>query len=215
MRLPLRTLLVFAVAGAAGFWLAGALPWGPGGGAQRERLAAEVSELRQQLARAERLKQVDRRAGAELRSALLGAETRRAELERRLAVYRRVLVPERTAHGLGVEDLAVYGVPPHGTLQYRVVLAQGVQRDQVAAGSLELSLRGRLEGDWVDQPLDRVDYRFHYLHVAEGTLRLPPRVVPEELRVRLRPSGGQEAVERRFAWHSVYQAQPASLLHGG
>lgn len=201
----LRTAVLVGVGLVLGFVLAGKLPWGPGGYGQRTRLAAELAQVHQALARAERLAQVDRRASAQLQAELVRAEAQRAELARRIEVYRRVLVPARAAQGLGIEDVSVFHAEPDGALHYRVVLAQGVERRQAAVGTLEMTVRGRSGSAWVDLPLVSVPYRFHYLHVIEDALPLPPGLTAQDLKLTLRPKGAREGITRSFGWRSVYQ----------
>lgn len=204
----LRAAALVGVGLVAGFVMAGKLPWGPGGYAQRTRLAADLAQAHQALARVERLAQVDRRASAQIQAELVRAETERAELARRIEVYRRVLVPARAAQGLGIEDVSVFHAAPDGALHYRVVLAQGVERGQAAVGTLEMTARARSGSAWVDLPLVSVPYRFHYLHVIEDALPLPPGLVAQDLTLTLRPEGASESITRNFAWRSVYQSPP-------
>lgn len=201
----LRTVVQVGVGVALGFVLAGKVPWGPGGYAERTRLAAELAQAHQALARTERLAQVDQRASAQLQAELVRAEAQRAELARRLEVYRRVLVPGRAAAGLGIEDVSVFHADPDGALHYRVVLAQGVEREQAAAGTLEIAVRGRTGSAWVDLPLVSVPYRFHYLYVMEDALTLPPGLEAQDLKLTLHPQGARAGITRSFAWRSVYQ----------
>lgn len=201
----LRATVLVGVGLGLGVVLATKLPWGPGGYGERTRLAAELAQAHQTLARVERLAQVDRRASAQIQAELVRAEAQRAELARRIEVYRRVLVPTRAAQGLGIEDVSVFHAEPDGALHYRVVLAQGVERGQAAAGTLEMTVRGRTGSAWVDLPLVSVPYQFHYLHVIEDALPLPAGLMAQDLKLTLRPQGARASITRSFAWRSVYQ----------
>lgn len=198
-------LAVFALGLLVGYVLAGALPWGPGGGAQRMQLATELATARQVLARTERLAQVDQRAAQQVQTELVRTEARRADLARQLAIYQRVLEPGR-ADGLAVDDVAVFNADADGALHYRVLLTQGANGGQAAQGTLALSVRGPRAGKAAEQVVVRAPYRFHYLHVMEGPLPVPDGWVPDELAVTLRPAGRGAPVTRVLRWQGVYEA---------
>lgn len=210
MSLRVGAAFLLAVGATAGFALATWLPWGPGGGAQRARAVRELGQTREALARAQRLMQVDQRAATQVQVELARAETQRAELARRLAVYQRVLAPGAARAELTIEDVSLSRTAPGDPPRFRVVLAQGAQPAEPAHGMLELTVRGRHQGAWADIALARSEYAFHYLQVLDGDVRLPEGLDPVELRVTLTPRGAGRRVERTFTWGALLEPGPPS-----
>jgi hypothetical protein len=205
VRVRVGAAFLLALGTSAGFALATWLPWGPGGGAQRARVVHELAQTREALERMQRLTQVDQRAAAQLQAELVRAEAERADLARQLAVYQRVLAAGGTHTDLAIEDVSLYRGGPGDVPRFRIVLAQGTRPAVPARGTLELMVRGRHRGAWADVALARSEYRFHYLQVLDGDLRLPAGLDPVELRVRLIPRGDGKRLERVFAWAALLE----------
>ncbi|HQU16602.1 MAG: DUF6776 family protein [Gammaproteobacteria bacterium] len=174
------------------------------------QLQKDNDVLREQLAMAQRSRQVDREAYDEVKGSLKGLQDQVLELKQDLAFYRTVVGPRAGKVGLRIQSLMVSRTGDPSIYRYQLVLSQVLKRDQWAQGGVTLEVDGRQGGTpgrlslkdlEVDRKAPTLVFRFKYFQRLQGRLRLPPRFTPRSVLVRVRvetPTRG--VIEKTFQW---------------
>ena len=210
-------LLIAAVAWllslAATWWLATFLdgadrPAAPAPAVQpvgdREQ-AAQLRELRQQVATLKRSDQISRNANIGLQTTLAEREEEVSGLRADVDFYERLVGSTGQRQGLRVHE-ARFSPETGGTWHYTVVLTQNLNRGAISKGGMRFAVEGVRAGKLQTIKWDELlqkdkapakPFSFRYFQQLEDSIMLPPGFTPQRVKVTL--SGG---VEQSFAWQA-------------
>jgi len=206
--------------------MGGALTWHATPAAHRARevaaLQARIDGLEQQLANAQRDRQVTGIATASLRRTLTQREEEIAGLRADLAFYARLVGGEAQGEGLKVQQVGLQRLPGSHGWNLSLSLTQNAKRDAEVSGTVTASVQGVRGGKVVqlDWPAlgdtaqrDGLPFRFRYFQALHATFVLPADFRPTQLTVHVAPSGGAP-IERSIDWAAALAAAPPPLSPG-
>ena len=178
-----------------------------------------LAETERALALLERARQVDEQAYAEIRRDRAALEQQIHDLQKELAFYRGIMVPESRRVGLQAQGFVVEPVPgQENRYRFRLVLVQIKKNDRIASGRVRLAVTGQQDGAvrTLDQAAISTDasphfkYRFRYFQNIQGEWRFPAGFVPERVTVKAVPSRrGADPLEWTFEWPAEHPQAPA------
>lgn len=179
---------------------------------------AEAKELREQVAYAERSRDIDAQASEEVRGSLAKLQAEVAELREQIAFYQAIVSPQESRLGLRVLEaiLAPGDTPQQWNLE--LVLIQSAQREKPAKGRITASLVGLRKGAEETLELEqlllegqRLDaFEFRYFQELTAQLELPADFNPKRLAVTLQPDGaGSNRVVEEYEWAGIVRIEPA------
>ena len=160
--------------------------------------------LREEVATLQQLQAVDRQAQSVLRQRLALLTAQNSELNRRLLLLQRVLVPDGQPASLGIADLHLAAREVRQRVGYRMLLARATAaRDPGRlAGRIELWSGGRQQGQAQQLRLAKLPLSLQRVQHVTGTLMLPVGFSPETLRVVVSPRG-QAPMVFEYAWQEL------------
>ncbi|MCG6887812.1 MAG: hypothetical protein LJE74_11430 [Proteobacteria bacterium] len=178
-----------------------------------EDLQQDVSDLREEKARLQRAKQVEREASEVLDQRLKILQGEVLELKKELAFYRGIVSPRDASRGLRLQR---FSIEPHSqrTYRYTVVLTQVLKNDRMAVGQVKLKIEGLMNGQPRTLNLDAIseksvkelNYRFKYFQSLEGDLVLPKGFQPLRAMVQIQPGGRtNDMIEKTIDWPTEEQ----------
>ena len=198
----------------------GALTWHATPAAHRARevaaLQARIDGLEQQLANAQRDRQVTGIATASLRRTLTQREEEIAGLRADLAFYARLVGGEAQGEGLKVQQVGLQRLPGSHGWNLSLSLTQNAKRDADISGTVTVSVEGLRAGQVVqlDWPAlgdttqkDGLAFHFKYFQALHATFVLPAGFRPTRLQVHVAPKGAA-VVERSIAWADALASAP-------
>lgn len=186
-----------------------------------EERGRRVAELERELAARDVSRRVDQQAQAEAQAMIGELQAELARQQQDLDFYRGLVSERFGAGNLKIQQLSV--VPAGGDRSYvvEVTLVQTTLRDQLASGTLSLSLDGSRGGALTRLPMrelaadgrSQVSFSLRYFHTARIPIVLPEGFEPAALRVEFRSNrGGPEPQQQTFPWASVLEMPPAVFL---
>jgi len=176
-----------------------------GGKLLREQ-AAQLKDLRQQVATLKRSDQISRNANAQLQASLTEREEEVSGLRADVDFYERLVGSTGQRQGLRVHE-ARFAPESAGTWHYTVTLTQNLNRGAISKGSMRFVVIGVRDGKlstikW-DELLQKPGappkpFSFRYFQQLDDSVMLPPDFTPQRVRVSLQGSGN--TVDQVFAW---------------
>lgn len=167
--------------------------------------AAQIRELRQQVATLKRSDQISRNANIGLQTTLAEREEEVSGLRADVDFYERLVGSTGQRQGLRVHE-ARFRPETGGTWHYTVVLTQNLNRGAISKGGMRFAVEGVRAGKlhtvkW-DELLQKPNapgkpFSFRYFQQLEDSIMLPPGFTPQRVKVTL--SGG---VEQSFPWQA-------------
>lgn len=195
--------------------------------ALERRLEAQgrrVAGLEREVAAGQVSRRVDEQAQAETQAMIGDLQAELARQQQDLDFYRG-LVSERFGSGsLKIQKLAVVPADAERSYVVEVTLVQTTLRDQLASGTLSLSLDGSRRGaltrlsmrEVAEGSRPQVSFSLRYFHTARIPIVLPEGFEPATLRVEFRSNrGGPEPQQQTFPWVSVLETPSAVFLTPG
>jgi hypothetical protein len=166
------------------------LPGEPADAALRE----EVATLRQ-------LQAVDRQAQSMLRQQITQLTAQNGELNRRLLLLQRVLVPDGMPAAVGIADLrlAVHGQSQRTSFRLLLARASAPQDAGKLVGRVELWVTGVQQGRAQQLRVAQLPLALERVQHVTGSLALPADISPQALRVDVLPRG-QAPMSFEYAW---------------
>jgi hypothetical protein len=166
---------------------------------------AEVAELRESLARAQRSVQMNETAFQELDRALKASAHEIVKLREELNFYRNIISPSDKKSGLRIQNLLIEPTGAANHFRYKLVLIQALKHEQTINGSAWFEIVGVQGGqDSVlaipgkDEQLIKINFK--YFQDIEGEFELPKNFKPRRVKINVKPTRGLEAVEESYAW---------------
>ena len=175
------------------------------GKAAREQ-AAQIKDLRQQVATLKRSDQISRNANAQLQSSLTEREEEVSGLRADVDFYERLVGSNGQRQGLRVHE-ARFAPESAGTWRYTVTLTQNLNRGAISKGSLRFEVIGVRGGKLNTIQWDELlqspkapgkPFSFRYFQQLEDSVMLPPGFTPQRVHVTLQGNGN--TVDQTFAW---------------
>ena len=172
------------------------------------RLKDENAVLAERLAAVERLYALERKANSELVDSLRSLQGELLELNEDRAFYRG-LVTSVTEKGLGIASFDVASGENEHDYTFRIVLTQNLKGAKVVAGTVDLSVAGKHEGqpktiaygELEDARPRPMSFRFTHFQKIEGRLTLPQGFVPVQVDVNVVTEGDRKKnVKKTFEW---------------
>ncbi|MGV6815709.1 MAG: DUF6776 family protein [Thiotrichales bacterium] len=185
-----------------------------------EVLKEENRSLKNQLALANRSKEIDRQASQELVSALAEREDELAELKEELNFYMSMVSSEGEGgfSEIKIRSFDIVKSDRKGRYIFRLVLSRTELGGKPTKGNVELRIQGKrgkeevilgwddiaAEADW------KPEFGFLNFQRLEGTLQFPADFVPENVLVKIMPSKGKgESIQQSFSWSAVLKGEKA------
>jgi hypothetical protein len=176
-------------------------------------LRQDVDDLREEKARLQRAKQVEKEASEVLDQNLKMLQGEILELKKELAFYRGIVSPRDASRGLRLQR---FSLAPHGrrTYRYTVVLTQVLKNDRLVSGQVKLKVEGLQNGRprtldlnaISEKPFKELGYRFKYFQSLEGDLVLPKGFQPLRATAQILPRGhSKDMIEKTIDWPTEEQ----------
>jgi hypothetical protein len=167
--------------------------------------------LREDIATLRQLQAVDRQAQSVLRQQLTRLAAQNGELNRRLLLLQRVLVPDGLPASLGIADLQLAAHGERQRIAYRMLLARAIAPQDIGklVGRVELWAVGLQRGRTQQLRLAQLPLALQRVQHAVGTFALPADFSPETLRVEVLPHG-QAAMYFEYAWQDLIDSSAAA-----
>ncbi len=153
--------------------------------------------------------QLDRLALVNAQKALADLHEELSEVKQEVDLYRRIGSAEEPDETLAIKDFQIIH---DGGVQYRLTLSQGVAQESEIKGIVQISFKGRIQGEKRTLTLKDVDkehasglhFGFQYYQLLSGTILWPDGFVPESVEVRVVSAvPGEGNVLKRWAWDEV------------
>lgn len=177
---------------------------------QFSELEAENSALREEVARLNRIRQIDREARKQLLEDYGAAQGELEELRRRLALFEAVLNLEEGKPGVKVHSFTLEAGHLQNEYVYDLVLTQIGENYDMISGVVDFTVDGVQGGKSATLSLlelsatgeSSIAYEFKYFQTLKGTLVLPDGFTPREIEVRVAPSKDSKrpGSTQRFPW---------------
>ena len=167
--------------------------------------SAEIADLRESLARAQRSVQMNETAFQELDRSLKASAQEIVKLREELNFYRNIISPADKKSGLRIQNLLIEPTRTANHYRYKLVLIQALKHEQTINGSATLEVVGAQGGQdavfSIPGPDDKlIKVNFKYFQDIEGEFDLPKNFKPRRVKVNVKPNRGAETVEESYAW---------------
>jgi len=167
--------------------------------------SAEIADLRESLARAQRSVQMNETAFQELDRSLKASAQEIVKLREELNFYRNIISPSDKKSGLRIQNFLIEPTGTANRYRYKLVLIQALKHEQTINGSASLEVVGAQGGQDsvfpIPGPNDKlIKVDFKYFQDIEGEFDLPKNFKPRRVKVNVKPTRGVEAVEESYAW---------------
>lgn len=183
-----------------------------------ETLSSENLTLKNQLALANRSKEIDRQASHELVSALAEREDELAELKEELNFYISMVSSEGGDgfSAIKVRDFDMVEADRKGRFIFKLVLSRTERGGKPTKGKVELRIQGKRGKEevvlsWGDVAAEgdrKPEFGFLNFQRLEGTLQFPADFVPENVLVKILPTKGKgETIQQSFSWNAVLRGE--------
>ncbi|WP_369600917.1 DUF6776 family protein [Hahella sp. SMD15-11] len=208
-------ILITLVASAAAGWRVGA--------GQLEQVRQEAAEMREQLgalqseratlmtevARLERLHEVDQVALDELRQSLEALESERRQMQQDIAFYKGIMAPSDGKTGLAIQKFELRKGESPRHWRYKFVLTQLGNNGKRISGQVTLSVVGEQNGetrilslrDLAGAEKLGMPFRFRYFQEFTGELTLPEAFEPGQIQIVAQGRGKRATkIEKAYDW---------------
>lgn len=170
-----------------------------------EQVMQQNTGLRERIALLERAAQVEQQAYREVDQTLTSLQAERLALKEELAFYRGI-VSDNQAKDLTIRGLEI--IPqPSGDYHYRLVLTQNMKNGKVIKGKVDIVVTGVLNSEPTSLGLDdltedgELELSIMHFQRFEGNLVLPEGLIPDTVRVVVKPQDGRgKKVEKSYPW---------------
>ena len=172
---------------------------------QVKERSAEIADLRESLARAQRSVQMNETAFQELDRSLKTSAQEIVKLREELNFYRNIISPSDKKSGLRIQNLLIEPTATANHYRYKLVLIQALKHEQTINGSASIEVVGVQGGQDSVFPVPGPDEKlikvnFKYFQDIEGEFDLPKNFKPRRVKVNVKPARGVETVEESYAW---------------
>lgn len=175
-----------------------------------DALNAEITDLKQEVARLETHREIDREAYKEVEGSLLTLQEKIQEQQDAIAFYRGIVSPQDGNSGLRVQDLKLSRGSAEYEFNLRLVLVQAMKHDRKVTGNVVLSVEGSQDGTAMTYALADLlppdaeaawPFAFRYFQDFDRQLVLPDGFTPERIHVEVRSKTRSIAsIEESFPW---------------
>jgi hypothetical protein len=133
------------------------------------------------------------------------------ELKKELSFYKSIVSPEQGSRSLAIQTIQLKQ-NEEGGYYFKIMVSQRGQNDQIARGTIEVSIEGVQKGQPLTLQLAEVSkdtknplkFGFKYFQNFEGVMILPEAFQPDLLNVKVIPSAGKiKTVDEQFAWSDL------------
>ena len=178
---------------------------------QQRALNAQIENLKQQLANAQRDAQVNDVATKSLRVTLTQREEEISGLRANLGFYSRLVGGDTQRQGLKLQEAKLEPIPGSHGWNLMLSLMQTAKRNDEITGSVTISVEGLRDNkvvqlDWAalgNAPQkDGLPFRLMYFEQLHGTIVLPANFRPMRLHISIQ-SAGEAAVMRTVSWEDA------------
>ena len=172
---------------------------------QVKKRQAEIAELRESLARAQRSVQMNETAFQELDRSLKASAQEIVKLREELNFYRNIISPSDKKSGLRIQNLSIESTGTANQYRYKLVLIQALKHEQTINGSASFEIAGVQGGQDSVVSIPGSDGQsikvsFKYFQDIEGQFELPKNFKPQRVKVNVKPTHGAQTVEETYAW---------------
>lgn len=178
---------------------------------QLEETQAEIIESNRQATMLERNSRIDDDASGQLKETLAQVQSEALELKKELSFYKSIVSPEQGGRSLAIQTIQLKK-NEDGGYSYKIMVSQRGRNDQLARGSIDVSIEGVDKGQPVVLALSDVStnvkkpmkFGFKYFQNFEGVMTLPVAFQPDSLHVKVKPSTRKiKTVDEQFAWSDL------------
>jgi Family of unknown function (DUF6776) len=173
-------------------------------------LNGEIVSLKEQVARLETDRDIDRESYKEVEASLTSLQSKIQEQNDAIAFYRGIVSPEDGTAGLRVQDLKLTRGSAERAFNVRLVLVQSLQHDRKVSGDVGLSIEGEQAGasttyDYAQLlPVDgdkSWPFSFRYFQDFEREIVLPDGFTPERITIQVHSKTRSiKSIEKSYAW---------------
>jgi len=181
-----------------------------------EELTDANKELLRQKDFVENSKKIDVQAQKDSRRSLTILNDELSEVKQELAFYQRVVAPETITKGLYIDSFKVNAKGEEGVYQYKLIVAQGVNKKRAIKGRYTFSVLGKLDGkekvfllkDMLASRQQSKGFVFRYYELLTGTLVFAKGFEPEQIVVTVSPTGKTaKEVRQQWFWREVIKSK--------
>lgn len=185
---------------------------------QYNKVEAEASILRQQVADLESGAEIDKIAQNHIHNAMTDLQSEVSRLEHDLAFYKGIMAPSENAKGLQVTRVSLQPGASPEKFVYEIVLAKLADNKRFIGGNIKVSIHGKQDGqalvldlkDLLDRDIKQNwNFKFRYFQDFEGELSLPDNFEADFINVVATAKGNSKAkVEHRVTWLEALASAP-------
>ncbi|OOZ37679.1 DUF6776 family protein [Solemya velesiana gill symbiont] len=177
--------------------------------AYMEKLEAEKTRLREQVAALERSSQIDREATKLVREELKTYQDERMKLEQELAFLRGIVSNSVEKEGLFIQGFALEPAGGDRKYKYRFTVSQALKSAGTAKGWIYVGLDGTESGETkqlslkeiTDDKTEKLKMRFKHFQDVAGEITLPDGFQPRNVIVEIKPTTKKlSPVKKHFVW---------------
>ncbi len=175
-----------------------------------DSLNEHIAELKQEVARLETNREIDREAYKRVESSLLGLQAKIQEQRDAIAFYRGIVSPADGRPGLRIQDFRLTRGAVEREFKLRIVLVQAMKHDRKVSGDVTLTVEGNEEGQAKSYPLAALlpadadtawPFSFRYFQDFDRQIVLPDGFTPERVHVEVRSrTRSIESIADSFTW---------------
>lgn len=171
-------------------------------------LKTQNAESQRQAAMLERNSTIDGGASDQLKISLTEAQAEVLELKKELAFYKSIIAPGESKRSLMIQTIQLRA-DATGSHQYKIMVSQRGRNDNIARGTIEVTISGTEAGkakviqlsDVSADIKNPIKFGFKYFQKFEGSMALPATFQPEYMRVKVNPRSSKiDAIDEQFAW---------------
>jgi len=173
-------------------------------------LDAEILDLKQDVARLETNRDIDRTAYKDVETSLGTLQAKIQEQTNEIAFYRGIISPADGVAGLRVQDLRLTRASEERAYSVRLVLVQSLKHDRTVSGDVGLSVEGVQDGNDVSYPYSKLrgagadskwPFSFRYFQNFDREIILPDGFTPENIKIEVRSKTRSiSSIEETFSW---------------
>ena len=173
-------------------------------------LNGRIAELKQEIARLETNREIDREAYKRVENSLLDLQGKIQEQQDAIAFYRGIVSPADGRPGLRVQDFRLTRGAVEREFKLRLVLVQAMKHDRKVSGDVTLTVEGNEEGEAKSYPLAELlpadadtawPFSFRYFQDFDRQIVLPDGFTPERVNVEVRSrTRSIDSIAESFAW---------------
>jgi len=176
----------------------------------------ELTDINKELLRqqdfVENAKKIDEQAQKDSRHSLTKLNDELSDVKQELAFYQRVVAPETVAKDLYIDSFKINATGKAGVYQYKLIVAQGVNKKRAVKGRYSLSVLGKVAGkekvllleSMVASKQKTKRFVFKYYELLTGALVFEEGFMPEQVVVTVTPSSkGAATVRQQWFWREI------------